>query len=47
MVKDQFIKKLQNLDDIYYNGQESDVVVSDAEYDFRENMKRNMANGNT
>ena len=32
--KDQFIKKLQNLDDIYYNGGESDVIVSDAEYDF-------------
>ena len=32
--KDQFIKTLQNLDDIYYNGQESDVIVSDAEYDF-------------
>lgn len=32
--KDQFTKTLQNLDDIYYNGRESDVVVSDAEYDF-------------
>ena len=32
--KDQFTKTLQNLDDVYYNGRESDVVVSDAEYDF-------------
>ena len=32
--KDQFTKTLQNLDDIYYNGGESDVIVSDAEYDF-------------
>ena len=32
--KDQFTKTLQNLDDIYYNGRESDVIVSDAEYDF-------------
>ena len=26
--KDQFTKTLQNLDDIYYNGRESDVIVS-------------------
>jgi DNA ligase (NAD+) len=32
--KDQFTKTLQSLDDIYYNGKESDVVVSDTEYDF-------------
>lgn len=32
--KDQFTKTLQNLDDIYYNGRENDVIVSDAEYDF-------------
>jgi DNA ligase (NAD+) len=32
--KDQFTKTLQNLDDVYYNGGESDVIVSDAEYDF-------------
>ena len=32
--KDQFIKTLQNLDDVYYNGKESDVIVSDTEYDF-------------
>lgn len=32
--KDQFTKTLQNLDDIYYNGGDSDVVISDAEYDF-------------
>ena len=32
--KDQFTKTLQHLDIIYYNGGESDVVVSDAEYDF-------------
>ena len=32
--KDQFTNTLQHLDIIYYNGGESDVVVSDAEYDF-------------
>ena len=32
--KDQFTKTLQNLDDVYYNGKESDVIMSDAEYDF-------------
>ena len=32
--KNQFIKTLQNLDDIYYNGGASDVIVSDDEYDF-------------
>lgn len=32
--KDQFTKTLQKLDDIYYNGGDSDVVISDAEYDF-------------
>ena len=32
--KDQFTKTLQHLDIIYYNGGESEVVVSDAEYDF-------------
>ena len=32
--KDQFTETLQNLDDIYYNGKESDVIVSDTEYDF-------------
>ena len=32
--KDQFTKTLQKLDDIYYNGGDNDVVISDAEYDF-------------